>query len=184
MAHAVTSSIKCADIVRCRRVQRGARICARARKLWLLWYLLLAEMLLLLSQPRVLRRSPWILVWTCARRTVWAQWALFWWVAGLLLLRVLRLDTARRWIVLLLCMFSRRCELGRWLSAAWWRGVVLLLVRGRRGGWGRVGLAPWRRRIVLLLALLWLLLAYMVISSLLGRRGIVVSTWWRASLES
>lgn len=141
MAHPITPAIKRAYIIR-----RGSCwACARACKLRLLWYLLLAH--LLRRHTRVLD-SAWILVWTLTRRAIRAQGPLFGRVA---LLLVLGRRAAWGWEMLLHMLGWRRI-LRRWLSAAGgrWVVLVLLLERGGRGRRWRVGLA-WRRREVLLL---------------------------------
>ena len=92
-------------------------------------------------------------MWTLAWCSIATHGRLLLWVAGLLL--VLRLRTARRRVVLLLLrVVLWRRILGRWLSTAGWRRVVLLLwLRLLSRGRLRVGLTGWRGRKVLLLAL-------------------------------
>lgn len=168
MAYAIAAAIERADIV-CRCTRRSGactRNRTRTRKLWLLrepnwrlpsacselWLwcllnLLLAD-LLLLRHARMSRRSgvpntwvrtmTWCAICLLGSRLLLHGCAAGWWEVLLLRViwwrRVLRLRlacTRRRWVVL-----------------------VLLLVRGRRRWRWWVGLAAWRRRVVLLLGVL------------------------------
>lgn len=184
MAHAVAAAVESAHVV---------GLCASgACKCWLGSLDLLLRLDRLLAE--LLLRHAGVLERALGRRrcSIWALRPLFRECLlrrlVLVLLRLLYLVLGRhtaRWrevllLLLLLLRVFRRRRIVLLLATRWWRVVLwLLLLRRRRRGWRGVGLAAWRRRKVLLLALMLIYRVSVVVrDGRCERRTISTFVWW------